>query len=106
MTKKGLFQCRKQWNALLAKCGEVATNATKAPRPFLGTETARDLLLHLDHPQIPLSLVVIKRHRQIQQEAEHIHFRWAKRSSRLRAGLCRGRSGSRLYWSDFLGFVT
>ncbi|GCE28119.1 hypothetical protein KDA_36030 [Dictyobacter alpinus] len=45
MTKKGLFQCRKQRNALLTERGEVAANMAKAPHPFLRAEATRNLLL-------------------------------------------------------------
>ena len=45
----------------LAHGGEIAANATKGSRPDFTSESARDFLLHFEHAQIALRLIVYKR---------------------------------------------
>ena len=44
--------------ALLTHGGEIATNDTKGRGPLRTAKGAGNLLLHFDHPQISLRLVV------------------------------------------------
>src|SRR6266700_3635476 len=68
-TKSGP-QSRQQRDVLFAQGGHIAPNAAKSLSPSDGAKTARNLLLELDHAHIPLSLVVVKIHTEIFQEAE------------------------------------
>ncbi len=72
MTNKSLLQRSKDRKPLLMQRGKIAANATEADETLWGAEAARDLLLYLDHAQIPLGLIVIKRHGEIEQEAQHL----------------------------------
>ena len=56
---------------LLAQSREVAANTTEHGDPLLRSETARNFLLHFDHAQITLSLIIVKWNRKIEQEAQH-----------------------------------
>ena len=58
MTCKGVIECRQQCHPLLAQGGEVTADATEPRHPGLGAEATGDLLLHFDHAQISLRLVV------------------------------------------------
>ena len=58
MTSKRVIKCRQQCDPLLAQGREVTADATEHRHPNFRTETARDLLLHFDHPKISLCLVV------------------------------------------------
>jgi hypothetical protein len=71
MTRKGVLECRQQCDALFAQGRQVAADATKHGPPLLSAKTPGDLLLHFNHTQIALGLVVIKGHRKIEQEAQH-----------------------------------
>ncbi|EFH83052.1 hypothetical protein Krac_3965 [Ktedonobacter racemifer DSM 44963] len=71
MTSKSLLQCSKDQHSLLAQRREVAANAAEADKAIGCAEAARDLLLDLDHAQVPFGLIVIKGHAEIQQEAQH-----------------------------------
>ena len=71
MPQKGVLECSQQFDALFAQGREVAADAAKHGNALLGAEAAGDLLLHFDHAQISLGLVVIKGDRKIVQEAQH-----------------------------------
>src|SRR2546425_3615309 len=71
MTRKRVLECREQCDPLLTECGEITANATEHRHPLFGAKAARDLLLHFDHPQISLRLVIVKWHSKIEQEAQH-----------------------------------
>jgi hypothetical protein len=58
MTSKGVIECRQQFDPLLAQGRQVTADATEHHHSNFGTEAARDLLLHFDHAQISLRLVV------------------------------------------------
>src|SRR5450755_94475 len=89
MAAKGRLQSRQQRKTLLAQGGHLATNAAKSLGTSKTAKTARDLLLHLDHPKISLCKVVVKIHAKVFRGAQRTAF-WClrKRSSKLRAGLC------------------
>src|SRR5712692_7771854 len=70
MTAKSTLQSRQERKSLFAQRGHIATNAAKSLCASKTAETARDLLLDLDHAQIPLSEIVVKIHAQIFQKAE------------------------------------
>jgi len=70
MSAKSGLQSRQERKSLFAQRGHIATNAAKSLCASKTAETARDLLLDLDHAQIPLSEIVVKIHAQIFQKAE------------------------------------
>ncbi len=72
MAREGMTKCRQQFHPLLAQCRKVTADAAEHGHPMFGTEATGDLLLHFDHAQISLRLVVVKRHSKIVQEPEHI----------------------------------
>ena len=74
MTSQNLLQGRKQWKSLLAQRREIATDAAKVQRSTPTSETAGDLLLHLDHTNIALGLRVVKRNAQIPYKGQHRFF--------------------------------
>src|SRR5215216_2005523 len=56
--------------ALLARGREVAPHAAEAPRPVFGPGAARDLPLHLHHPEVSFRPVGGEGHREVTHEAE------------------------------------
>ncbi len=70
MTAQSGLQSRQERESLFAQRGHIAPNAAKRACAGQAAETARDLLLHLDHAQIPLGEIVVKIHAQIFQKAE------------------------------------
>jgi hypothetical protein len=68
ISREGLIERREDGNALLWQRGQGAANTTEHRDPFFGTETTGDFLLDFDHPEIPLGLIVIKRHGNIVPE--------------------------------------
>ncbi len=58
MARQSVVQCRQQFNPLLAQSRQVRADAAEHRHSLLSTEAARDLLLHFDHAQIALRLVV------------------------------------------------
>jgi hypothetical protein len=70
MAAKGRLQSRQQRKTLLAQGGQIATNAAKSLGTSKTPKTSRNLLLHLDHPEISLCKVVVKIHAKVLQEAE------------------------------------
>ena len=71
MTAQSGFQSREQGHALLAQCGQRAANATKGHHPSFRAKGARDLLLHFDHADISLRLIVVKGDREVGEEGQH-----------------------------------
>src|SRR5260370_39324453 len=63
-----------QGMAVLAHRREVAAQATKRGGPWRTTKRARNLLLHFDHPNIPLGLVVGKGHGKVIHKGEDCRF--------------------------------
>lgn len=57
---------------MLAGGGQTAADHTEHSHPTFPAETARHLLLHLDHAQVPLRLVVVEWHAQIIRESQHL----------------------------------
>jgi hypothetical protein len=70
MTAKSGLQSRQERKSLCAQRGHIATNAAKSLCAGQTAETARDLLLDLDHAHISLGEIVVKIHAQIFQKAE------------------------------------
>jgi hypothetical protein len=71
MAGQRLFQRGQHRPALLAQRRQIAPNAAKGLSAEHTAETARDLLLHFDHPDIALGQAIVKGHREIVQEGEH-----------------------------------
>src|SRR5260370_7073128 len=71
MTRKGVIERRKQFDPLLAQSRKVTADAAEHRDPLFGAEAPGDLLLDFDHAQISLRLIVVKRDRKIEQEAQH-----------------------------------
>src|SRR2546423_14169330 len=69
-----MTKCREQCDALLAQGRQVTANTAEHRHSLFGAEAPGDLLLHFDHAQISLGLVVVKRHGKIEQEAQHGPF--------------------------------
>src|SRR2546425_2276819 len=60
MAEQSLFQSGEHCHALLAQGREIAADAAEGHRPSLRTETAGDLLLDLDHPNIALGQAICR----------------------------------------------
>jgi hypothetical protein len=60
--------------SLLLESGQIAANATKDFSPLAGTETFGDLLLEFQHPNIALSLIVIKGHSQGMDKSQELNL--------------------------------
>src|SRR5690348_9001097 len=71
MTQEGVLECREQCDPLFAQSRKVTANAAEHGNALLRAEAAGDLLLHFDHAQISLRLVVVKWDRKVVQEAQH-----------------------------------
>src|SRR6266702_3439158 len=70
MTTQSRLQSWQERKTLFAQGRHIATNAAKSLCSRQTAETARHLLLHFHHAQIPLGQIVVKIHPQIFQEAE------------------------------------
>ena len=55
---------------LLAQGRNIAPDAAEGSGPRRVAEGAGDLLLHLDHAQVPFGLVVVEGHGPVMQEGE------------------------------------
>src|SRR5438034_2915845 len=89
--QRGL-QSGEQVRALLAQGGQVTTNAAEGNHSRFTAERARDLLLHFDHANISLGLVIVKRHSEVFQEGKHCffaHLKPIKQVDRRMALACR-----------------
>ena len=71
MADQGLFQSGEPRHALLVQGREIASDAAEGHRTSRGAETARDLLLDLDHAQIALGEAIVKRHGEVVQEQQY-----------------------------------
>ena len=74
MPRKCLFKRREQVPTLFTQGREVTADATEDGNPLVGAKAARDFLLHLDHAQIPLRLIVVKGHGKVMQEGQNLPF--------------------------------
>src|SRR6266545_1504221 len=63
---------------MLTGGGDRAANAAESLRPFKRTEAAGHLLFDFHHPDIPFSLVVVKRYAKVVHERQHLPFEVAK----------------------------
>lgn len=54
------FQRREEWVALLPQRGEVAAEPGEGGATTIGAKATGDLLLHLQHAQVPLGLIVVE----------------------------------------------
>src|SRR6266852_1338343 len=70
MTSKSGLQSRQEGESLFAQGGQIAANPAKSACTPKTAETARDLLLDLDHAQIAFGEIVVKIHAKIFQKAE------------------------------------
>jgi hypothetical protein len=57
---------------LLAHRRKIAANVTKSRRAALCAKGPRNLLLHFDHAQVALGLVVSKRDGEVIQKGQHL----------------------------------
>ena len=71
MADQGLFQSGQHSETLLAQRREIASDAAKGYRASRRAETAGDLLLDFDHPNITLGKAIVERHGEIVQEQQH-----------------------------------
>src|SRR5258708_8882999 len=71
MSQESLSQGSQYGHPLLAQRREIAANAAEGLSTSSRAETAGDLLLHFDHPNIAFGQAVVKRDRKIVQEGEH-----------------------------------
>jgi hypothetical protein len=58
--------------ALLASSRQIAPDSAETPRSISTTETAADLLHKLQHPEVTLRAVVIKRHTEVRHETQDL----------------------------------
>lgn len=68
MAAVSCFQGSQKRASLLAHGRQVAAYTEEVLSPSRGPETPRDLLLHLDHPNVALALVVIERDAEVVHE--------------------------------------
>src|SRR5947209_2440704 len=73
MADKDSSQSLKHAMTLLTHGGEIAADATKRRQSGLTAKGARNLLLHLDHAQVALGLIVGKGNGQIVQKGQDLH---------------------------------
>src|SRR5713101_4020081 len=71
MADQSLFQGSQHSKALLAHCREIASDAAEGHSASRRAETAGDLLLDLDHPNIALREAIVERHGEVVQEQQH-----------------------------------
>src|SRR5438067_9170132 len=71
MADQSLFPGSQHSKTLLAQCREIASDAAKGHRASRRAETAEDLLLDLDHPNISLREAVVERHGEVIKEQQH-----------------------------------
>ena len=71
MANQGLFQGGQHSKTLLAQRREIASDAAKGQGASRRAETAGDLLLDLDHPNIALGKAIVKGHGEVVQEQQH-----------------------------------
>ena len=63
---------------ILTGRGDIAANTAETLRTLKRSETAGHLLFDFHHPDIPFSLVVVKRHAKVIHESQHLPFEVAK----------------------------
>src|SRR5438876_11393985 len=71
MADQGLFQSGQHSETLLAQRREIASDAAEGLSTSRRAETARDLLLDFDHPNIALREAIVERHSEVVQEQQH-----------------------------------
>ncbi len=71
MTHKDAIERGEHLDALLAHGGEIAADAAEGARALRAAEGAGDLLLHLDHADVALGLVVVEGDGGVVHESEH-----------------------------------
>src|SRR6266699_3683511 len=71
MADQSLLQGNQHSETLLAQRREIASDAAEGLSTSRRAETAGDLLLDFDHPQIALREAVVERHGEVVQEQQH-----------------------------------
>src|SRR6266700_196381 len=109
MTTQSGLQSWQERKTLFAQGRHIATNAAKSLCSRQTAETARHLLLHFHHAQIPLGQIVVKIHPQIFQEAEDRFLVFAQPVEQVACGTLfdspLGPRGGRRSWSDSIPFI-
>ena len=75
---KGVPDGLKDVFAILTGGGNISANATEALGTCKRPESARHLLFHFHHPDIPLPLIVVKGNAKVGHERQHLTFEVAK----------------------------
>src|SRR5260370_32230757 len=86
MTAKSGLQSRQEGESLFAQGGQIAANPAKSACTPKTAETARDLLLDLDHAQIAFGELVVKIHAKIFQKAEDGFLLFAQAVEQISGG--------------------
>ncbi len=60
MSRESLTKGREEFDALLAQRRQVTADATEHDHSHFGAEATGDFLLHFDHAQIALRLVIVR----------------------------------------------
>ena len=63
---------------MLTGGGKIPANATESLSTFQRAKPSGDLLFDFDHPDIPLPLVIVKRHAKVRHERQHLAFEVTK----------------------------
>ena len=109
MTTQSRLQSRQQRQTLFTQGRQVATNAAKRLCARQTAEAARHPLVHFEHAQIPLGLVVVKIDPQVFQEAEDRFLMFAQAVEQIACGTLfdaplAARRGRRS-WGDVIPFI-
>src|SRR5579875_3540101 len=109
MTRQGGLQSRQERKPLFAQGRQIAANAAKGLGSDQRAEAAGDLLLHFDHAQVALGLIVVKIDTQIFQEAEDGFLMFAQAVQQVAGRTLfdapfRSRRGRRS-WGELIGCI-
>src|SRR5437588_3650691 len=71
---------------MLTGGGKIPANATESLGTLQSTKPTGDLLFDFHHPDIPLPLVVVKRHAKVRHECPHLPFEVTKPEQQVHRG--------------------
>jgi hypothetical protein len=100
MTQERLLEGRKQVFTLFAQSREGAANATKDGDSLICAKTAGDFLLHLDHAQIPLCLIVVEGHGKIRHEGQNLPFVGGEPIEQIAGRILFGPASMDFFWVE------
>ncbi len=98
MTRERVFESREQVSSLFTQGRKITANTAKDSDSGVGAKTSGDFLLHLDHAQVPLGLIVVEGHCKIGHEGQNLPLVPREPIKQVASGILFGSTSMDFLW--------